>query len=96
MICSHSGIEVTQNNNLFLAEDVPDDGCKVLVEHAFVSGVADSVGAYTLIRVTGPAVELRRRVRRRSEPPLPDSPDSANCFSPQILLSALLASWTTS
>ena len=27
----------------------------------FVSGVADSVGAYTLIRVTGPVVELRRR-----------------------------------
>ena len=40
---------------------------------SFVSGVADSVGAYMLIRVTGPVAELRRRVRRRSEPPLPGS-----------------------
>ena len=40
---------------------------------SFVSGVADSVGAYTVIRVTGPVLELRRRVRRRSEPPLPGS-----------------------
>ena len=39
----------------------------------FVSGVADSVGAYTLIRVTGPVAELRRRVRRRSESSLPGS-----------------------
>ena len=31
MIC----IEVTQNNNLFLAGNVPEDGCKVLVEHVF-------------------------------------------------------------
>ena len=29
---------------------------------SFVSGVVDSVGAYTLIRVTGPVVELRRTV----------------------------------
>ena len=27
-----------------------------------MSGVADSVGAYTLMRVTGPVVELRRTV----------------------------------
>ena len=40
---------------------------------SFVSGVADSVGAYTLIRVTGPVAELRQRVRRCSEPPLPGS-----------------------
>ena len=40
---------------------------------SFVSGVVDSVGAYTLTRVTGPVVELRRRVRRRSELPLPGS-----------------------
>ena len=78
MIC----IEVTQNNNLFLAGNVPEDGCKVLVEHVFCvwcggqcwgihadegdwacGGVkADSVGAYTLMRVTGPVVELRRTV----------------------------------
>ena len=54
MICTHSGIEVTQNNNLFLAGDVPDDVCKVPVECVFSVCVADSVGAYTLIRVTGP------------------------------------------
>ena len=40
---------------------------------SFVSGVVDSVGAYTLIRVTWPVVELRQRDRRRSEPPLPGS-----------------------
>ena len=40
---------------------------------SFVSGVEDSVGTDTLIRVTGPVAELRRRVRRRSEPPLPGS-----------------------
>ena len=39
----------------------------------FVSGVADSVGSYTRIRVTGPVVELRWSVRRCSEPPLPGS-----------------------
>ena len=33
MICTNSGIEGTQNNNLFLAGNVPDDGCEVLVEH---------------------------------------------------------------
>ena len=56
MNCTHSGIEITQNN-LFLAGNVADDGFKVLVDHVFVSGVADNVGAYTLIRVTGPVVE---------------------------------------
>ena len=60
MICAHSGIEVTQNNNLFLAGNVPDDGCKVLVEYVFCVWC-------------GPVVELRQRVRRRSEPPLPGS-----------------------
>ena len=29
---------------------------------SFVSGVADSVGAYRLIRLTGPVAELRRIV----------------------------------
>ena len=61
VICTHSGIEVTQNNNLFLAGNVPDDGCKVLVEHVFCVWCG-SVGAYTLIRVTGLMVELRRTV----------------------------------
>ena len=40
---------------------------------SFVFGVADSVWAYTLIRMTGPVMESRRRVRKRSEPPLPGS-----------------------
>ena len=35
--------------------------------------VADNVGAYMLIRMTGSVVELRRRVRRHWEPPLPGS-----------------------
>ena len=70
MICVHSGIEVAQKNNLFLAGDVPDDGCKVLVEHALCVWC---VGAYMLTRVTGPVVEIRRRVRRRSESPVPGS-----------------------
>ena len=35
VICTHSAIEVTKTNNLFLAGNVPDDGCKVLVEHVF-------------------------------------------------------------
>ena len=34
VIYTHSAIEVTQNN-LFLAWDVPDGGCKVLVELFF-------------------------------------------------------------
>ena len=72
MICIHFGIEVTQNN-VFLAGNVPDYGCNVLVEHSFVSGVADSVGAYTLIRVTGPVAGLGRRARSRSEQLLPGS-----------------------
>ena len=32
MIWAHSGIEVAQENKLFLAGDIPDDGCEVLVE----------------------------------------------------------------
>ena len=36
VICTHSGIEVTQKNNLFLAGNVPDDGCKVPVEHVLI------------------------------------------------------------
>ena len=33
----------------------------------------NSVEAYTLISVTGPVVELRQRVRRHSDSPLPGS-----------------------
>ena len=58
MICTHSGIEVAHNIDLLLAGDVPDDGCKVLVEHVFVSGVANIVWAYTLIRVTWPMTAI--------------------------------------
>ena len=32
MICTHTDTEVAQKNSLFLAGDVPGDGCKVLVE----------------------------------------------------------------
>ena len=35
VICTHSGIEVTKENNLFIVEDAADDGCKVLVELVF-------------------------------------------------------------
>ena len=58
---------------------------------SFVSGVADSVGAYTLIRETGPVVELRRIVRRRSEPPLPGSIILNKLFLTAVLLRALWA-----
>ena len=48
MICTHS---VTQKNNVFLAGDVPDDGCKVLVEQVFcVRCGGQCWGIYTLIR----------------------------------------------
>ena len=73
--CTHSGIEVAQENKLFIVGDAADDGCEVLVELVFciISDVADMVGAFTLTRVTGPAVVLSRRVRSRSEPLLPGS-----------------------
>ena len=35
MICTHTGIEATQKNILFLAGNVADDGCKGLVKHVF-------------------------------------------------------------
>ena len=69
VICTHSGIEVDQENKFFIVTDAADDGCEVLVELVFVSDVADIVGAYTLTRVTGPAVVLSRRVRSRSQKP---------------------------
>ena len=31
VICAHSGIEVAQENNLFIVGDAADDGCEVLV-----------------------------------------------------------------
>ena len=68
VIRAHSGIEVAQENKLFIIGDAADDGCDVLV-----ADVADIVGAYTLTRVTGPAVVLSRSVRSRSEPSLPGS-----------------------
>ena len=55
---------------------------------SFVSGVVDSVGAYTLIRVTGPVVEVRQRVRRRSPPPLLGSTIFSKLPLTQILLRA--------
>ena len=78
MMCAsytHSGIEVAQENKLFIVGDAADDGCEILVELVFciISDVADMVGAFTLTRVTGPAVVLSRRVRSRSEPLLPGS-----------------------
>ena len=66
---------------LFIVGDAADDDCEVLVELVFcIRGCGDCrgihvdkgdwsiVGAYTLTRVTGPAVVLSRRVRSRSEP----------------------------
>ena len=63
VIWAHAGIEVAQENKLFIVRDAADDGCEVFVELVFVSDGADIVGAYTLTRVTGPAVMLSRRVR---------------------------------
>ena len=61
---------------------------------SFGSVVADSVGAYTLIRVTGPVVELRQSVRRHSEPLLPGSTVLSKLFLTAnisfILLNVLL------
>ena len=37
IVCTHSGIEVTQENKLLGTGDVPDGGCKVLVE--FILGI---------------------------------------------------------
>ena len=73
VICAHSGIEVAQENKLFIFGDAADDGCEVLVELIFISDVADIVDAYTITRVTGPADVLSRRVRSRSEPLPPGS-----------------------
>ena len=71
--CAHSGIEVARENDLFIIGDAANDDCDVLIELVFciISDVADIVGAFTLTRVTGPAVLLSRRVRSRSEPLLP-------------------------
>ena len=35
VICTHSGIEVAQENKLFIVGDAADDGCEVLVELVF-------------------------------------------------------------
>ena len=35
VICAHSGIEVAQQNKLFIVGDAADDGCEVLVELIF-------------------------------------------------------------
>ena len=35
VICTHSGIEVAQENKLFIVRDAADDGCEVLVELVF-------------------------------------------------------------
>ena len=35
VICTHSGIEVAQENKLFVFGDAADDGCDVLVELFF-------------------------------------------------------------
>ena len=35
MICAHSGIEVAQENKLFIVGDAADDGCEDLVELVF-------------------------------------------------------------
>ena len=35
VICAHSGIEVAQENTLFIVVDAADDGCDVLVERVF-------------------------------------------------------------
>ena len=32
IVCTHSGIEVAQENKLLSTGDVPDGGCKVLIE----------------------------------------------------------------
>ena len=32
VICAHSGIEVAQENKLFIVGDAADDGCEVIVE----------------------------------------------------------------
>ena len=37
IVCTHSGIEVTQENKLLSTGDVPDSGCKVLKE--FILGI---------------------------------------------------------
>ena len=37
VVCTHSGIEVDQENKLLSTGDVPDGGCKVLVE--FILGI---------------------------------------------------------
>ena len=47
---------------------------------SLASEEADSVGAYTLTRVMGPSVVLRRRARSRSEPPLPGSTIRSKLF----------------
>ena len=36
VICAHSGIEVAQQNKLFIVGDAADDGCEVLVELVFL------------------------------------------------------------
>ena len=35
VVCAHSGIEVTQENKLFIVADATDDGCQVPVELIF-------------------------------------------------------------
>ena len=35
VICAHSGIEVAQENKLFIVRDAADGGCEVLVELVF-------------------------------------------------------------
>ena len=37
IVCTHCGIEVTQENKLVSTGDVPDGGCKVLIE--FILGI---------------------------------------------------------
>ena len=74
VICAHSGIEVAQENKLFIVGDAADDGCEVLVELIFYIRCCGHCRCiHKLTRVTGPVVVLSRRVKSRSEPFLPGS-----------------------
>ena len=58
---------------MFIVRDAADDSCDVLIELVFCIRCCGHCRGYTLTRVTGPTVVLRRRARSRSEPLLPGS-----------------------
>ena len=61
MIKTHPGIEVTQENKLFLTEGSPDDSMKVLIEVILCLRCREQCGVYVLTTVMGISEEWGKR-----------------------------------